>query len=414
MPPAGGAEQAGSENPTRQMQHFSVDSRRPPPRPACPPERRPMTPSHHPGRTSLPEWQALADHAQATATLSLRELFAADQRLGPSGCRSRPAACSSIIPSSGSPRARCRCWSGSPRPAGSGERIDAMFAGERINATEHRAVLHVALRAPRTQPILVDGAGRGAGRARGARPDGGLLRPSPRRRAGSATRASGSERRQHRDRRLGPRAGDGLHGPAALRRPRASRSGSSRTSTAPTSPRPSTTSTRPRRCSSSPPRPSPRRRRSPTPARPGPGRLRRSATRRPWRGTSWPSPPTPSEVAAFGIDTANMFGFWDWVGGRYSMDSAIGLSPMLAIGPERFRELLAGFHAMDEHFRTAPVRDQPAGAPGPASPSGTRRSSAAHTIAVLPYDQYLSRFPGLPAAARHGEQRQAGHARRPA
>ena len=62
-----------------------------------------------------------------------------------------------------------------------------------------------------------------------------------------------------------------------------------------------------------------------------------------------------AKVAAFGIDPANMFGFWDWVGGRYSMDSAIGLSTMIAIGPERFRELLDGFHAMDEHFRTAPL-----------------------------------------------------------
>src|SRR5438132_3218901 len=61
-----------------------------------------------------------------------------------------------------------------------------------------------------------------------------------------------------------------------------------------------------------------------------------------------------AEVGKFGIDTANMFGFWDWVGGRYSMDSAIGLSTMLAIGPEHFRALLAGFHAMDEHFRSAP------------------------------------------------------------
>src|SRR5262249_15963374 len=60
------------------------------------------------------------------------------------------------------------------------------------------------------------------------------------------------------------------------------------------------------------------------------------------------------EVAKFGIDTANMFGFWDWVGGRYSMDSAIGLSTMLAIGPENFRAMLAGFHEMDEHFRSAP------------------------------------------------------------
>ena len=71
-------------------------------------------------------------------------------------------------------------------------------------------------------------------------------------------------------------------------------------------------------------------------------------------------------VAAFGIDTANMFGFWDWVGGRYSMDSAIGLSTMIAVGPERFAELLAGFHAMDEHFRTAPFEREPAGAHGPA------------------------------------------------
>src|SRR5205823_3006187 len=61
------------------------------------------------------------------------------------------------------------------------------------------------------------------------------------------------------------------------------------------------------------------------------------------------------EVAKFGIDTANMFEFWDWVGGRYSMDSAIGLSTMIAIGPEQFRQMLAGFHAMDEHFRTAPL-----------------------------------------------------------
>src|SRR6202034_2038342 len=63
------------------------------------------------------------------------------------------------------------------------------------------------------------------------------------------------------------------------------------------------------------------------------------------------------KVSAFGIDTANMFGFWDWVGGRYSMDSAIGLSNMLAVGPERFVEMLAGFRAMDEHFLTAPLRE---------------------------------------------------------
>ena len=73
-----------------------------------------------------------------------------------------------------------------------------------------------------------------------------------------------------------------------------------------------------------------------------------------------------AEVAKFGIDTANMFGFWDWVGGRYSMDSAIGLSTMLAIGPENFRAMLDGFHQMDEHFRTAPLEQQYAGPDGPA------------------------------------------------
>ena len=82
------------------------------------------------------------------------------------------------------------------------------------------------------------------------------------------------------------------------------------------------------------------------------------------------------EVTKFGIDTANMFEFWDWVGGRYSMDSAIGLSTMIAIGHEHFRAMLDGFHQMDEHFRTAPFAAQPAGAPGAAWPSGTTTSSA--------------------------------------
>ena len=71
-------------------------------------------------------------------------------------------------------------------------------------------------------------------------------------------------------------------------------------------------------------------------------------------------------MTKFGIDTANMFGFWDWVGGRYSMDSAIGLSTMLAVGPDGFRELLAGFHAMDEHFRTTPFERNLPVAHGPA------------------------------------------------
>jgi glucose-6-phosphate isomerase len=99
-----------------------------------------------------------------------------------------------------------------------------------------------------------------------------------------------------------------------------------------------------------------------------------------------------AEVKAFGIDPANMFGFWDWVGGRYSMDSAIGLSTMLAIGPEGFRELLAGFNAMDTHFRTAPLERN---LPVLMGLVGVWNSNflGAHTVAVLPYDQYLKRFP---------------------
>ncbi|HXE09245.1 MAG TPA: glucose-6-phosphate isomerase [Acidobacteriaceae bacterium] len=98
------------------------------------------------------------------------------------------------------------------------------------------------------------------------------------------------------------------------------------------------------------------------------------------------------EVAKFGIDTENMFGFWDWVGGRYSMDSAIGLSTMIAIGPENFRAMLAGFHAMDVHFRTTPPETN---LPVLIALLGLWYTDFfdAQTVAVLPYEQYLKRFP---------------------
>jgi len=97
-------------------------------------------------------------------------------------------------------------------------------------------------------------------------------------------------------------------------------------------------------------------------------------------------------VAEFGIDTANMFGFWDWVGGRYSMDSAIGLSTMVAVGPEQFGEMLAGFHAMDEHFRTAPLaRNMPA-LMGLLTVWYVEFFGV-RSIGVMPYEQYLKRFP---------------------
>ncbi|MGC1563035.1 MAG: glucose-6-phosphate isomerase [Bradyrhizobium sp.] len=99
-----------------------------------------------------------------------------------------------------------------------------------------------------------------------------------------------------------------------------------------------------------------------------------------------------AEVSKFGIDTANMFGFWDWVGGRYSMDSAIGLSTMLAIGPDYFRAMLSGFHQMDEHFRTEPFERNLPVLLGLLT-IWYSDFFAAQTVAVLPYEQYLKRFP---------------------
>ena len=99
-----------------------------------------------------------------------------------------------------------------------------------------------------------------------------------------------------------------------------------------------------------------------------------------------------AEVAKFGIDTANMFGFWDWVGGRYSMDSAIGLSTMIAIGPDNFRGMLDGFHQMDEHFRTAPFERNLPVLMGLLA-VWYNDFFGAQTVAVLPYEQYLKRFP---------------------
>ena len=99
-----------------------------------------------------------------------------------------------------------------------------------------------------------------------------------------------------------------------------------------------------------------------------------------------------AEVSKFGIDTANMFGFWDWVGGRYSMDSAIGLSTMLAIGPDNFRAMLDGFHQMDEHFRTAPLEGNLPVLMGLLA-LWYNDFFGAQTVAVLPYEQYLKRFP---------------------
>ena len=111
-----------------------------------------------------------------------------------------------------------------------------------------------------------------------------------------------------------------------------------------------------------------------------------------------------SAVSEFGIDTDNMFEFWDWVGGRYSLTSAIGLPLMIAVGPETYRELLAGYHAMDSHFRTAPFTEN---MPVILALLGIWYNNffGAESQAILPYDQYMSRFAGLLPAGRYGVER---------
>ena len=133
----------------------------------------------------------------------------------------------------------------------------------------------------------------------------------------------------------------------------------------------------------------------------------RSTSPRTW--VSWPAPspndwPVPETHCGritrpqapgrriTGIDTANMFGFWDWVGGRYSMDSAIGLSTMVAVGPERFSQMLAGFHAMDEHFRTAPLARNLPVLMGLLT-AWYVDFFGVQSAGVMPYEQYLKRFP---------------------
>ena len=116
------------------------------------------------------------------------------------------------------------------------------------------------------------------------------------------------------------------------------------------------------------------------------------------------------EVTKFGIAPDNMFGFWDWVGGRYSMDSSVGLSTMLAIGPEHFRAMLAGFHAMDTHFRSSPL-DKNLPCCSGYWPSGTTTSSGRQRLPCCP-TLIPEALPGLPSAAHNGKQRQARHTRR--
>src|SRR5262245_51279465 len=342
------------------------------------------------GPMSKPAWNALRAHHARIRDVHLRQLFAEDPRRGErltvdgaglyldySKHRVTEETLGLLVRLAEEVRLR--------------ERIDAMFRGEKINVTEHRAVLHVALRAPRGQSILVDG--------KDVVPE---VHAVLDRMADFATRVRDGRWKGHTGKRIRNVVNIGIGGSdlGPVMAYEALRHYSARDMTfrfvsnvdgtdfaeathdldpAETlfiiSSKTFTTLET----------------------------MTNANTAREWSlralgneravAKHFVAVSTNAEaVSRFGIDTANMFGFWDWVGGRYSMDSAIGLSTMLAIGPDGFHEMLAGFHAMDEHFRTTPFERNLPVLMGLLTVWYVDFFGA-QSVAVLPYDQYLKRFP---------------------
>src|ERR687898_2197961 len=340
--------------------------------------------------TQTPEWTALRDHYERIERTHLRELFAADATRG----ETMTLEVDGVYLDYSKNRLigeTIRLLAALAERAGLRRRIDAMFAGEKINVTEDRAVLHVALRAPEGERIVVDGTD--------VVPE---VHAVLRKMATFSGKVRSGEHTGHTARRirnvvnigiggsdLGPAMAyealkgfsdrdltvrfvsnvDGIDIHESLRDLDPHETlfvVCSKTFT--------TLET-----------------------------LTNARTARDWVVASlkddaaiakhFVAVSTNAEkVSEFGIDTANMFEFWDWVGGRYSYDSAIGLSLMIAIGADRFREMLAGFHAIDEHFRTAPFERN---LPVLLGLIGLWYNDffGAETQAILPYSQYMSRFP---------------------
>ena len=341
--------------------------------------------------TSRREWKALDEHAAAMRGVHLRTLFADEPARG----ERLTAGAAGIFLDYSKNRITNDTLALLVRLAaacGLRERIDAMFGGERINVTENRAVLHTALRAPRGAIVTVDG--------RNVVPD---VHDVLDRMAAFADRVRDGSWTGHTGRRIRNVINIGIGGSdlGPVMAYEALRHYSDRALTfrfvsnvdgidlveatrdldpAETlfiiSSKTFTTLETMTNAQS---------------ARDwlvsGLGGLR-SAVAKHFVAVST----NAEQVAAFGIDTANMFGFWDWVGGRYSMDSAIGLSTMIAIGPGHFRDMLDGFHAMDEHFRTTPFEQNLPAIMGLLTIWYTDFLGAA-TVAVLPYQNYLKRFP---------------------
>src|SRR6266700_1144023 len=341
--------------------------------------------------TRPPAWKALAAHYKTISKLQLRQLFADDPDRGQ--CMAIEAvglyldySKNRVIDET------LNLLLQLAEESGLRERIDAMFNGEKINVTEKRAVLHVALRAPRDASILVDG--------KNVVPE---VHAVLDRMADFSNRVRSGEWKGHTGKRIRNVMNIGIGGSdlGPVMAYEALKHYSERDMTfrfvsnvdgtdfaeavqgldpaetlfVVSSKTFTTLET-----------------------------MTNAGTARAWSveglGGDEKSvakhfvavSTNAAEVSKFGIDTANMFGFWDWVGGRYSMDSAIGLSTMVAVGPDNFRAMLHGFHQMDEHFRTAPFGSNLPVLMGLLA-VWNNDFLGAETVAVLPYEQYLKRFP---------------------
>ena len=341
--------------------------------------------------TRRPAWTALAEHHQQIRGVHLRELFARDAGRGE---RLTAEACGIYLDYSKNRITddTLRLLDGLAEACGLRGRIDAMFRGDRINVSENRSVLHVALRAPVGASILVDGEDVVPGvhavldrmTAFANRVRGGAWTGQTGRRIRNVVNIGigGSDLgpvmayealRHYSDRGLTFRFVSNIDGTDFVE---AVRDLDPEATLFVVSSKTFTTLET----------------------------LTNARSARAWllAGVGGDDravakhfvavSTNAGEVAKFGIDPANMFGFWDWVGGRYSMESAIGLSTMLAIGPDHFRAMLGGFHEMDEHFRTAPFAQNLPVLMGLLGIWNTNFFGA-HTVAVLPYEQYLKRFP---------------------
>ena len=345
--------------------------------------------SHAP-LTTLPQWQALKQHFATIGTKHLRELFAADAQRG----KQLTVEDVGLYLDYSKQRIDAdtlRLLRELAEACELPQRIEAMFRGDKINSTEGRAVLHVALRAPTTEKILVDG--------HDVEPD---VHEVLDRMAAFSERVRSGAWLGHTGKRIRNVISIGIGGSdlGPVMAYEALRDYSRRDMTF-------------RFVSNVDGTDFSEAVRDLDPAETlfiicsktftTLETLTNAHAARAWClktlgdesaiAKHFVAVSTNAEgVAKFGIDTANMFGFWDWVGGRYSMDSSIGLSTMLAIGAEQFHEMLAGFHAMDEHFRSAPLESNLPALMGLLAIWNNNFLDAA-TVAVLPYEQYLKRFP---------------------